>query len=176
MIKVVGSKGLQSASVRTIAREAGCNEAVLYQHFSGKAAMQEAIFWEIQNEMADEKQEVAQRVTNVGELIREWVAATYRFYDRKPFAFAYVYLSYPPISKEDPSVPGPNTRLFTDAMGRLPAPDGHQVAFDESTFTVFTAGILAVPRAIHAGLLGGKAMDYYDRSIEPLTRIFLTDA
>ena len=38
------------------------------------------------------------------------------------------------------------------------------------------AGILAVPRAIHAGLLGGKAMDYCDRSIEPLTRIFLTDA
>ena len=59
MIKVVGSEGLQAASVRTIAKAAGCNEAVLYQHFSSKLAMQQAIYEEIVTEMANEKQEIA---------------------------------------------------------------------------------------------------------------------
>ena len=43
MIDVVGSDGLAAASVRTIARRAGCNEAVLYQHFPSKLAMQQSL-------------------------------------------------------------------------------------------------------------------------------------
>ena len=176
MIRVVGSQGLQSASVRTIAREAGCNEAVLYQHFPGKIAMQQAIFSEIMSEMAAEKKALAERMTNTRELIEEWVAATYTFYDRKPFAFAYVYLSYPPISQEEAGVPGPNTKIFTEAMNRLPAPEGWSTEFNKTTMSLFATSILAIPRAIHSGLIDGDAMDYYESSIGPLSRILLVEA
>ena len=173
MIKVVGSEGLQSASVRTIAREAGCNEAVLYQHFPGKIAMQQAIFTEIMTEMAEEKQRLAQQANDARELIERWIAATYTFYDHKPFAFAYVYLSYPPVTPENPSVPGPNTRIFFEAMQRLPAPSGYETYFDETSFAIFAGALLGVPRSIHSGLLSGNAMDFYTGSIDPLSRILL---
>ncbi len=176
MIRVVGSQGLQSASVRTIAREAGCNEAVLYQHFPGKIAMQQAIFSEIMSEMATEKKALAERMTDTRELIDGWVMATYEFYDRKPFAFAYVYLSYPPIGPEDAAVPGPNTKIFSETMNRLPAPNGWTTEFNETTFSLFKAAILAIPRAIHSGLIDGRAMDYYESSRGPLSRILLVEA
>ena len=175
MIKVVGSEGLQSASVRTIAREAGCNEAVLYQHFPGKIAMQQAIFTEIVTEMAQEKQRLSQQATDARELIERWIAATYAFYDHKPFAFAYVYLSYPPVTPENPSVPGPNTRIFSEAINRLPPPRGHEICFDDTSFAIFTGALLGVPRSIHSGLISGNAMDYYPGSIDPLSRILLKE-
>ena len=36
LLEIVSTDGLQSASVRAITRRAGCNEAILYQHFKNK--------------------------------------------------------------------------------------------------------------------------------------------
>ena len=41
--------------MRAVAREAGCNEAMLYQHFKNKAEMQETIFEQIMQKMAKQK-------------------------------------------------------------------------------------------------------------------------
>lgn len=174
MIKVVGSEGLQSASVRTIAKEAGCNEAVLYQHFPGKIAMQQAIYSEIILEMAEEKQQISRQATDIPRLVEDWVAATFRFYDEKPFAFAYVYLSYPPVTPEDPSVPGMNTRIFESAIRRLDPPTGQRLIFDEGTFASFRAALLGVPRSIHSGLLSGNAMDYHGVATKALSSMILS--
>ena len=70
MIDVVGSDGLAAASVRTIARRAGCNEAVLYQHFPSKLAMQQAIYEEIVVEMAEAKQRIAESAADPASLTR----------------------------------------------------------------------------------------------------------
>ena len=160
MIKVVGSEGLHAASVRTIAKAAGCNEAVLYQHFSGKVAMQQAIFEEILLEMASEKREIAGKVDSPGAFIDEWVRTTYRFYDAKPYAFAYVYLSYPPVEPTDPSLIGLNSRIFMEALDAFRESTGLPIDVSPATFSTFRAGLLGPPRDIHAGLLKGDAIDY----------------
>lgn len=160
MIKVVGSEGLHAASVRTIARAAGCNEAVLYQHFPSKLAMQQAIFEEIMHEMAAEKKQIAQRVSNPSELIDEWVAATYRYYDARPYAFAYVYLSYPPVQLNDPSLLRLNSKLFQESIEALSKSSSQPVNLNPATFSTFRAGLLGPPRDLHTGVLQGDAADY----------------
>ena len=160
MIKVVGSEGLHAASVRTIARAAGCNEAVLYQHFPSKLAMQQAIFEEIMQEMAAEKQQIVQRVDNPADLIDEWVAATYRYYDARPYAFAYVYLSYPPVQLNDPSLLRLNSKLFQEGIESLSKSSSQEVNMSPATFSTFRAGLLGPPRDIHTGVLQGDAVDY----------------
>ena len=160
MIKVVGSEGLHAASVRTIARAAGCNEAVLYQHFSSKVAMQQAIYEEIVTEMADEKRKIGETAEDPATLINRWVEATYRFYDRKPYAFAYVYMSYPPVRPTDPSFIGLNSRIFLGAMEGMTPPDGHLIDLSPGNFAVFRAGLLGPPREIHSGEIPGNALDY----------------
>lgn len=160
MIKVVGSEGLHAASVRTIARAAGCNEAVLYQHFPSKLAMQQAIYEEIVQEMANEKREIARTNDEPAKFIERWVETTYRFYDQKPYAFAYVYLSYPPVLPTDPSFVGLNSRIFLEAMKAMTAPAGHEIDISPGNFSVFRAALLGPPRDIHSGDLPGNAGDY----------------
>ena len=162
MIKVVGSEGLHAASVRTIAKAAGCNEAVLYQHFSSKLAMQQAIYEEIVTEMATEKREIANTAREPEELIDRWVEATYRFYDLKPYAFAYVYMSYPPLQPTDPSFIGLNSKIFLDAIKALTPPPGHRIDTSAGNFAVFRASLLGPPREIHSGEISGNAMDYVE--------------
>lgn len=160
MIKVVGSEGLHAASVRTIARAAGCNEAVLYQHFSSKLAMQQAIYEEIVEEMAKEKRALVEANEDPATLIEQWVEATYRFYDLKPYAFAYVYLSYPPIQPTDPSFVGRNSRIFLEGIKTMTPPTGHYIDLSDGNFSLFRAALLGPPRDIHSGNLAGNAVDH----------------
>ena len=160
MIKVVGSEGLHAASVRTIARAAGCNEAVLYQHFPSKLAMQQAIFEEIINEMATEKKKIKERVNTPGELIDDWVATTYRYYDQRPYAFSYVYLSYPPVQLNDKSLPSLNSKIFQESIESLSESSSQPINLNPATFSTFRAGLLGPPRDLHTGVLQGDAIDY----------------
>ena len=160
MIKVVGSEGLHAASVRTIARAAGCNEAVLYQHFPSKLAMQQAIYEEIIEEMANEKRALVESNDDPVSFIEQWVEATYRFYDLKPYAFAYVYLSYPPIKPTDPSFVGRNSRIFLEGIQTMTAPAGHDLDLSAGSFSLFRAALLGPPRDIHSGNLAGNAVDH----------------
>ena len=173
MIKVVGSEGLHAASVRTIARAAGCNEAVLYQHFPSKLAMQQAIFEEIMHEMAAEKKQIAHRVENPSQLIDEWVAATYRYYDARPYAFAYVYLSYPPVQLNDPSLLRLNSTIFQESMESLSKSSSTPIDLSPATFSTFRAGLLGPPRDIHTGVLQGDAIDYAEAVAEAGKAILL---
>ena len=160
MIKVVGSEGLHAASVRTIAKAAGCNEAVLYQHFSSKVAMQQAIYEEIVTEMANEKRAIAKTAEDPETLIDRWVEATYRFYDLKPYAFAYVYMSYPPLQPTDASFVGLNSKIFKDAIQAMTPPQGHRIDLSPGNFAIYRAALLGPPREIHSGEISGNAIDY----------------
>ena len=160
MVQVVGSEGLHAASVRTIAKLAGCNEAVLYQHFPSKLAMQQAIYEEIVAEMAEDKKHIAETVEDPREFITRWVETTYAFYDAKPYAFAYVYLSYPPVEPSNPEYAGLNSRIFKEAISRMTAPDGHSIDLSETTLAVVRAALLGPPRDLHAGVLAGNAIDH----------------
>jgi len=160
MIDVVGSDGLAAASVRTIARRAGCNEAVLYQHFPSKLAMQQAIYEEIVREMAEAKRIAAGQASSPKELIERWVAETYGFYDHNPAAFAYVYLSFPQLPLSDPAIATENSRAFFAALKDLDPAMAACVLKHPHIVAMAKGVLLSVPREIHEGALDGPAVDH----------------
>lgn len=160
MIEVVGSEGLAAASVRTIARRAGCNEAVLYQHFPSKLAMQQAIYEEIVRDMAETKRAIGETAATLEELVERWVAETFAFYDHNPAAFAYVYLSFPQLPLSDPSIATENSRLFLGAFSRLDKGFDDRIASRPELIAMAKGVLLSVPREIHEGVLDGPAVDH----------------
>ncbi len=160
MIEVVGSDGLAAASVRTIARRAGCNEAVLYQHFPSKLAMQQAIYEEIVRDMAVAKKSIAESATSPSELVERWVVETYAFYDGNPAAFAYVYLSFPQLPLSDPSIATENSRLFLEAFARLDDGAAARIKGRPELVAMAKGVLLSVPREIHESVLDGPAVTH----------------
>ena len=160
MIEVVGSEGLAAASVRTIARRAGCNEAVLYQHFPSKLAMQQAIYEEIVRDMAETKRVIGETATTLDDLVERWVVETYSFYDDNPAAFAFVYLSFPQLPLSDPSIATQNSRLFLEAFARLDDGFGDRIEARPELIAMAKGVLLSVPREIHEGVLDGPAVDH----------------
>lgn len=166
-IKVVGEKGLHEASVRTIAREAGCNEAVIYHHFENKGAMQEEIFAEVALELAESRRRATEGETDTRSFIRIWIEESYRFYDERPNAFAFTLLAFPSIIGIRSSAYHANSRLFRDSISRLTPPDGRRLDLSPITFSAFRASLIGPPRDIHAGVLEGPAIQY----VEPISKI-----
>lgn len=173
MIEVVGSDGLAAASVRTIARRAGCNEAVLYQHFPSKLAMQQAIYEEIVTEMAEAKRRIAESATDLPTLIDGWVRESYRFYDLNPAAFAYVYLSFPQLPLSDPAIATQNSRLFMAAFDRLDPTLARRMESEPTILAMAKSVMLSIPREIHEGLLEGPAIDHADEVVVATRSIIL---
>lgn len=162
MIRVIGSEGMHAASVRTIAKEAGCNEAVLYQHFPSKAAMQEAIYEDIVSEMAEEKRRLATQSNDVRTFIQMWIEVTYRNYDQRPDAFAYALLSFPPVVRSENPISDVQSRIFIDALASLNPPNGFRVRNDSIAIAIFRSTLLGIPYEIHMKRLKGPASNYAD--------------
>lgn len=171
MVEVVGEDGLAAASVRTIARRAGCNEAVLYQHFPSKLAMQQAIYEEIVKAMAEAKQRIAESAGSVAEMVRQWMLETYEFYDRNPAAFAYVYLSFPALPLSDPAIADENSRIFLAGLNRLD-PDLRKDLDSRPTDVAMAKGLLlAIPMQIHEDELEGPAASHAATVAEMIIKV-----
>ena len=152
--------------MRTIAKLAGCNEAVLYQHFPSKLAMT-GVYEEIVAEMAEDKN-IAETVEDPQEFITRWVETTYAFYDAKPFA--YVYLSALRSNRAIPSMT--RSRIFK-RRSRMTAPAGHSIDLSETTLAVVRAALLGPPRDLHAGVLAGNAIDHVAEAARCLQAILI---
>lgn len=166
-IKVVGESGLHEASVRTIAREAGCNEAVIYHHFDSKNAMQEEIFAEVAIDLADSRRRSTQGESDPRAFIRIWIEESYRFYDERPNAFAYTLLAFPSIIDIAADPYTENSRLFESSITALHPPVGRRIDLTPIAFSAFRAAVIGPPRDIHAGVLEGPALRY----AEPVSKI-----
>jgi AcrR family transcriptional regulator len=162
MVKVVGTSGMQNASVRAIAREAGCNEAVLYHHFDNKNAMQEEVFANLVLDLARTRREQAAKETDPIKFIRSWVEASYRFYDDRPNAFAFVLLAFPPITPIDHTAFTANSELFKSSLENITPPAGHVMNITVASLSAFSTLILGPPRDIHLGIIPGPAANYAD--------------
>lgn len=159
MIRVIGTGGPHAASVRAIAREADCNEAVLYQHFPNKAAMQEAIWLEIASDMAKATEPIASSVDTVEAFIEAWTETILGYYDAHPNAFAFAVFTFPPIAP-DSTVPFAefDTAFIEGVSSFAPSlrTDGPTKALVRSLF-------FGVPREIHLGMLDGPAVSHAER-------------
>ena len=162
MIRVIGTEGPHAASVRTIAREAECNEAVLYQHFPNKAAMQQAIWEEIAADMAAVLEPIASESASPEAFVRSWTNAVLTYYDEHPNAFAFAVFTFPPIN----SGSGTSFESFDDTFFQ----GLHSAALrsDSPAKALVRSIMLGVPREIHLGSLEGPAVAHKDRVSELL--------
>ena len=176
MIKVVGSDGMQKASVRAIAREAGCNEAVLYHHFDNKNAMEEEVFSSLVLELASSRSELAAKETDPVRFIRSWVDASYRFYDERPNAFAFVLLTFPPVISIDNPAYTANSELFASCWKNITPPAGRIIHTTSTSLSAFRALLLGPPRDIHLNLITGPASNYVDEITSLATAILVKPA
>ena len=173
MIKVVGSNGMEKASVRAIAREAGCNEAVLYHHFDNKNAMQEEVFVSLVLELAETRRESAANESDPVRFIRSWVAASYRFYDERPNAFAFVLLTFPPVMPIENTAFNANSELFASCLNNITPPEGYAINLTEASFSAFRGLLLGPPSDIHLGKIPGPASDHVTEISELGAKILL---
>ena len=176
MIKVVGSDGMQKASVRAIAREAGCNEAVLYHHFHNKNAMEEEVFSSLVLELASSRSELATKETDPVRFIRSWVEASYRFYDERPNAFAFVLLTFPPVIPIDNPAYTANSELFASCLQNITPTAGRSIYTTSASLSAFRALLLGPPRDIHLNLIAGPASNYVDEITSLATEILVKPA
>ena len=103
-------------------RRAGCNEAILYQHFKNKDEMLREVFAEIMTSMAEDKEGLVEAHPQLTDAVTRWVETTYSFYDEHPDAFAYVLLASPVVAPSP--LYGRMTRLFGELLDRTEPPPG----------------------------------------------------
>ena len=176
LLEIVSSDGLQSASVRAITRRAGCNEAILYQHFKNKDQMLRDVFAEIMTSMAEDKDDLVKEHPQLVDAIQRWVETTYSFYDEHPDAFAYVLLASPPVVRSPSPLYGRMTKLFADLLDQTEPPQGMCLSRDPLSLNMFRGLLLGVPRAIHFGSLDGPALQYSDKTSSAILRLLLVSA
>ena len=146
LLEIVSSEGMQAASVRKITGKAGCNEAILYQHFKNKDEMLREVFAEIMAEMADEKEGLVEEHPLLDDAIRRWVETTFSYYDRNSDAFAYVLLASPPVVRSPSPLYGRMTKLFGELLS-----GGKAVPADLADVHTFTCSHLRLftPSPVH---------------------------
>ena len=175
LLEIVSSEGMQAASVRKITGKAGCNEAILYQHFRNKDEMLREVFAEIMAEMADEKEGLVEEHPLLDDAIRRWVETTFSFYDRNSDAFAYVLLASPPVVRSPSPLYGRMTKLFGELLDSTEPPPGKRLRRDPEVLSMFRGLLLGVPRSIHFGSMEGPASRYVDIVSDAILRLILDE-
>ena len=174
-MEIVSAEGMQAASVRAITRRAGCNEAILYQHFRNKDEMLREVFAEIMTSMADEKEGLVEEHPQLTDAVTRWVETTFSFYDRHPDAFAYVLLASPPVVRSPNPLFGRMTKLFGDLMEGTEPPPGKRLVRDPVVLSMFRGLLMGVPRAIHFGSFDSTASAHVDTVSRAILRLILED-
>lgn len=175
LLEIVSLEGMQAASVRAITRRAGCNEAILYQHFKNKDEMLREVFAEIMTQMADEKEGLVEEHPQLIDAVHRWVETTYSFYDRHSDAFAYVLLASPPVVRRPSPLYGRMTMLFGELMDNTAPPPGKRLVREPEVLSMFRGLLLGIPRAIHFGSLEGPAMEHVEIASRAILRLILED-
>ena len=91
-VRLGARDGVQGASVRTIAREAGVSEGAVYKHFGNKDELIREAYTAIVDEMARDKQVLLRADLPFKHALRAWVKLTFEYFDGNRDAFTYVLL------------------------------------------------------------------------------------
>lgn len=163
--------GVQSASIRTIAREAGVTEGAVYKHFGSKNDLIREAYSAIVNEMARDKLVLMEAELPFAHAIRAWVKLTFKYFDGNRDAFTYVLLMPHQMADALGDVYTKQGALFRDFLaGAQKSGEAKRMDVDFA-YALFTGCELNIPRLITEGVLEGPAMNYADETAEVLLRI-----
>lgn len=158
--------GIQSASIRTIAREAGVTEGAVYKHFGSKNDLIREAYTAIVDEMARDKLVLMEAELPFAHAIRSWVKLTFKYFDGNRDAFTYVLLMPHQMAEALGDVYTKQGALFRDFLVAAQQ-RGEAKAMDlDFAYALFTGCVLNIPRLITEGVLEGPAMKYADETAE----------
>ena len=163
--------GVQGASIRTIAREAGVTEGAVYKHFGNKDDLIREAYTAIVEEMARDKQVLLKADLPFKHALKAWVKLTFEYFDGNRDAFTYVLLM---------------PHQMADKLGAIYHKQGDAFcAFLESAqergeaknidlalgYALFTGVVLNIPRLINEGVLDGPALQYGDEIAQVVIKL-----
>lgn len=172
-IRVVAQQGVNGASVRRIASEAGVTEGALYRHFASKDDLCAQAYRQIVADMAGEKERILASPAPVHEKLRDWIRVSFAYYDRYPDAFTYVLLTAHGDVEDD--ITRRQGRMLTQLLARAIG-GGEVPPMDPAVAMSHVTGVmLNIPRLINDGTLTSPAMDYVDAATVAVWGIFGLD-
>lgn len=170
-LKVAGAEGMQGASVRSITREAGVTEAVLYRHFTNKEDLWKDIYAKIVGEMIHDKTELVDADLPLAEKLRRWVDLTYAYYDGNRDAFTYVLLMPSSYAESLGEVYTTQSRLLRAVLVSGIRRGSCRELNVDVALTMVAGLMLGVPRRINEGTLAGPALRYAEEVAHAMARV-----
>ncbi|MFK7759626.1 MAG: TetR/AcrR family transcriptional regulator [Phycisphaerales bacterium] len=163
--------GVQSASIRTIAREAGVSEGAVYKHFDSKDDLIREAYTAIVEEMARDKSVLLKADLPFEHALRAWVKLTFEYYDGNRDAFSYVLLMPHRMAGTLGDVYTKQGEIFRSFLENAQKKGEAKKMNLGVAYSLFTGCVLNVPRLINEGALEGPAQKYGDEIAEIMLKI-----
>jgi AcrR family transcriptional regulator len=168
-IHLVVEGGARNTTIKAISARMDVNEAALYRHFKSKEEILSSAYIAIVAEMAEQKRHLAKSTLSFAELVREWIALTYDYFDANPDAFAYVLL-VPPSAVAGAEISRVQGKLFLSLLRRALRKGEIAAISPKLAYSHFSGIMLNIPRLIYEGALRGPARAYVDDAAHAVLR------
>lgn len=171
-IRLGARDGIDGASIRTIAREAGVTEGAVYKHFENKDDLIRDAYTTIVEEMARDKSVLVKTELPFQHAARAWVKLTYEYFDGNRDAFTYVLLMPHRMADTLGEIYTKQGVLFRSFLIRAQSNNQVREMDPDLAVALFTGCVLNIPRLINEGALQGPASDYADEIADAVIRLF----
>lgn len=173
-VRLGARHGVESTSIRSIAREAGVTEGAVYKHFDSKDDLIREAYSAVVQELARDKAVIARAGLPFDQALRAWIKLTYDSFDTQRDAFTYVLLMPHRIQQSLGEITELQGNLFRSFYTKSVASgQAHDLPANHA-YALFTGLVLNIPRLIDDGTLTGPAADYTDLVADAACALFVT--
>lgn len=164
--------GVQSASIRTIAKAAGVTEGAVYKHYGSKNDLIREAYTAIVDEMARDKAVLLKAGLPLEHALKAWVKLSFEYYDGNRDAFSYVLLMPHQMAETLGDIYTKQGNMFRDFLIAAQESGEAKVMEPGLAYAIFTGCVLNIPRLINEGVIEGPAMNYADEIAEIMLTVF----
>lgn len=171
-IRLGAQKGIEAASIRTIAREAGVTEGAVYKHFQNKDDLIRDAYTAVVEEMARDKSVLVDTEIPFEHAVKAWIKLTFKYFDANHDAFTYVLLMPHRMADTLGDVYTMQGDLFRAFIVRAQQNKQIRAMDPDLAVALFTGCVLNIPRLINEGALEGPAEKYADEIAGAVLKVF----
>lgn len=171
-IRLGARDGIDAASIRTIAREAGVTEGAVYKHYQSKDHLIREAYTTIVEEMARDKQVLVKADLPFEHAVRAWVKLTFEYFDGNRDAFTYVLLMPHRMADTLGEIYTKQGVLFKQFVLNAQRTKQAREMDVDLAVAIFTGCVLNIPRLINEGSLEAPAVQYADQITEIVLKAF----
>ncbi|MAB72692.1 MAG: hypothetical protein CMJ54_09315, partial [Planctomycetaceae bacterium] len=166
--RLVAEQGVEAATVRAISALAKCHDTDLYNKFRNKQSLLHTAHGEILDHWYALRSTFGEtNGQDAQAFVEHWAKAALLSFDREPETFAYVLLTYPPVTEDLLDSHAFNIANGIQLFSGLTPPPGYRIDLSPQNYLSFRSALIAIPRAIRDGIVAGPAV----RHTEALQRV-----